>query len=1017
MGYEGWLEDSADGESISRRVRGHLEALDGLEIGDYSLRIAIVIEYELPLCDLWNIESRNIWKETIAEVLEDFRTMRISPPSPKPSIYRRGDRAVLCIWELGDRGSDESAQDIFERAQRFRKLLVDRITSRELIDSAVKLRIREMLLFDWYIAPCHASLTSEYVCNTDRAERFKMQKSDRTPKPRATSSKEPSISLAQAQPSSSLPSPPAERSPQLQPVSTVPTDLVSPRRVTSTPPSSAPLQGRSDNRTVLQSSEVRSSKVTVKAKAIAPPSASDRSTALSASSAAQERARPVDRDPSSSSSAAQDRTDKSSAIRTRDPRRRPTVSKETKETEEMKETKAPSATLSRSASSKGLQAPTKLTDFQPRKPTATQELKPRSLKPDPKFSQAETTSESQNLHVQSCMTTKLPVKTPAVATQHPKIDSATSAIDHRRLGTLDSGQQTPKNGSVVLAPASTPSTTNDSFKKGTDNLPSTSSKKDLDNANSSPTIPAKRPRDDDDDVGSKKGQKTKPTESPFFPSRRSSAPTLSLTKGGLSSCIDTYGDASGASTATSADPNSSTQALLAKVRFLEKQREKDLVRLDSLFAVDNKGEAVTVVTLERKIAFLQNCNMATASSNAELSSLGRPPGSSSSTSESSAMDIDSASGRSEIGTKEYQRSHGTLEELRRQLEQAHIDKSRSDNDAKVTREAHATEVRRRCEVEKTHDDLVEQLKTSETLRKDLEEQLVQLSMTRELEKGQGDQAIHRAASLEKELRDAVLENSFTNERLEKALKRCEETEEKLAKMTKAASEGQVEFKVLRSEKLQLGSQLRGVSSELEAVKKSLVLTEEELLQTNEIRGAAEKEASDLNEELSSLRQSHTQVVKDKSAAEESLNSCRAELERTRAEFQSVSTGKDNQIADLQRKLKEKAFALHQSDSHAAQMNERLRLAHEELEKATASNRSLQERLSEAQGNIVSQGVFHSVERDNLLSAEGRAMEAEARATDAQKALKLAESVAESERFRRMAAESTIFDIFHTFKSK
>lgn len=156
MRFEGWLEEN--GNSISRCVHGHSETLDGLEAGDYVLRTALAIEYELPLYEVWFLDSRYRWEDATDQIVEDFRKMGFPPP-PRQETYKREDRAALCIWEFGNRGSDESAQvvfsyplffrllslvhwqDIFERAKRFRQVLFKRLNTSELIDSALTLQM------------------------------------------------------------------------------------------------------------------------------------------------------------------------------------------------------------------------------------------------------------------------------------------------------------------------------------------------------------------------------------------------------------------------------------------------------------------------------------------------------------------------------------------------------------------------------------------------------------------------------------------------------------------------------------------------------------------------------------------------------------------------------------------------------------------------------------------------------------------------------------------------------------
>lgn len=105
MTFEGWLRD---GEEIRHCVPVHdqRETLDGLEFGDYVLRAGLAIEYDTPLRELWNFET---WEDTIGEVLNDCRRMRLCL-APRHSVFRRGDKAALCVWEFGDRGSAETAQ-------------------------------------------------------------------------------------------------------------------------------------------------------------------------------------------------------------------------------------------------------------------------------------------------------------------------------------------------------------------------------------------------------------------------------------------------------------------------------------------------------------------------------------------------------------------------------------------------------------------------------------------------------------------------------------------------------------------------------------------------------------------------------------------------------------------------------------------------------------------------------------------------------------------------------------------
>ncbi|KLO16390.1 hypothetical protein SCHPADRAFT_995208 [Schizopora paradoxa] len=1114
MAFEGWLKE---GDEIRHCVHGHYETLEGLEYGNYVLRAGLAIEYDRPLCDIRNLYN---WEDAKEEVLNDCREMRISVP--RHLIVRRGNKGALCFWEFRVRGSSETAQDIFERGGRFRRNLARRLTATDLIECAMGLRIREMRLLKWYIVPCSAPLTSEYVCETYRSDLFEMCfDSDDESQASSSSTEWTSESSVKAQ-SPTITNPIKsllqEQVPVSAPVLTAFTAHV-PRRACSIPPS---VPASSNSRIVPQSSTEQPSEDKVKATTTAharstnPPSVSPLGISAQGPSAHTQN---LCREPVKA--VTHTASEQLPHTRTRDPRRRPTLTQETSQD---------SVELSMEA------GPSSRPDSSSDESIAVQRLDQRTLKFDPKSPQITTTSEVQRRGTCSNSAMSFSTEAPAVSAQRPNIGFSSLATPSL------ASQRIP----VVQSPISTPSSpTNAFFDKSVVGLPSTPLKQSSNSDNpgriretptSSPTIPEKRPRDGDEEKTPTGKKKLKPMESLFLPPRRSSAPTLSPSKS--LPCPGLSGEARLPSI-SSTGSDSSMKALQAKNRFLEKQHEKDLARLDSLFGDDN-GEKVSVLSIERKINLLRQ--RGNADSTPEPSFKERRPGSPTPSEDLFGMEVDRPTGLDEIGPKDNSYLQGAFEDLRKLLEQAHIDRSQSNEDAKTAREEHETEVRMRCEVEKARDALMEQLKASESQRKDLEEQI---STARKLEKEHSDRAFQLAASLEKAVNDASAEKKAAAQLYERLFKDYDGAAESLRKVTLSLSEERERSNVLSSELSRVESEARSVSSELEDVKKSLSLAEEELVQTTDNLRSAQKEASGFNEELSNLRQSHKQVVQDKRAAEKLADSRRVDLERTTAEHERASSEKDAQIESLGKALKEKtsaldvnvsrlndelsnlrqshsqaiqdkcaadelvnsyrvelekkeaelerassetkvdiasignaynerASALHRTISlkneealnlqqaysqitqekntavelsnslhaqleqtradlwrmssekdgqiasaenalkekistlqeyafNAAQVEERYRSAVEQLGETRALNKSLKERLSSAQGNVFVQGVLNSVDHDRLLKAEGRAIEAEARAAD--------------EEMKRLAMESLMDDLIKKFSGE
>ncbi len=109
MDFEGWLEKGMKENSIRRCLNGHSERIVGLENGEYVLRMALAIEYELPISQLWKLDAKRQWASARIEVERDCCEMHLSKPR-LDDIIRRGDRAVLCVWEFGCNSSGENAQ-------------------------------------------------------------------------------------------------------------------------------------------------------------------------------------------------------------------------------------------------------------------------------------------------------------------------------------------------------------------------------------------------------------------------------------------------------------------------------------------------------------------------------------------------------------------------------------------------------------------------------------------------------------------------------------------------------------------------------------------------------------------------------------------------------------------------------------------------------------------------------------------------------------------------------------------
>ncbi len=481
-----------------------------------------------------------------------------------------------------------------------------------------------------------------------------------------------------------------------------------------------------------------------------------------------------------------------------------------------------------------------------------------------------------------------------------------------------------------------------------------------------PTIPAKRPRtSDEDDAGGKKVPKLKPLGGLFIPSRRSSASALSLTKQrnptGVRASKNTTGepkDITKASKASCSSSSDATTALHAKIRFMEKQLDKDFSRLNRLFNDGDEDEPVTVATLEKKINYLlRNCN-------ATLNTAG------SGSSTPCSMDIDPSSTeadsrlkRGNDSSKVHSNWQEAIYELRRRLEEVELEKCHLDEDLKNAREAHSTEERRRCVAEKNRDTLSEHLKFSESLRKDLEDELAQLSKDWELEKQKGLRADEKVASLEKALTNVIADKDETSTQLCGALRERKRLEERLGIAEEASSEGTKKLEVARFEKARVEEQLCIVSSELEAARSSLLMTEEDIKQSNDGRASADKMVSELKGEIANLQQSHIRLTEDlRRAAEESFKASRADLEKAGAELRRVSSEKEEEVAGLQKEISERLSALHLSQSYSLQVGGGLRLTQEVLDKEKRMNQALEQRLSDIQGTVVVQEAMHSVDR-------------------------------------------------------
>jgi len=257
----------------------------------------------------------------------------------------------------------------------------------------------------------------------------------------------------------------------------------------------------------------------------------------------------------------------------------------------------------------------------------------------------------------------------------------------------------------------------------------------------------------------------------------------------------------------------------------------------------------------------------------------------------------------------------------------------------------------------------------------------------------------------------IADKDETSTQLCGALRERKRLEERLGIAEEASSEGAKKREVARFEKARVEEQLCIVSSELVAARSSLLMTEEDIKQSNDGRASADKMVSELKGEIANLQQSHIRLTENlRRAAEESFKASRADLEKAGAELRRVSSEKEEEIAGLQKEISERLSALHLSQSYLLQVGGRLRLTQEELDEEKRMNQALEKRISDIQGTVVVQEAMHSVDREKLLMAE-------ARFATAQKAQQQAEANLDFERARRVAAESSMFDIVKVFQSR